>query len=378
MALDLLDIDLSGTTDASGNLTISRIPSPAYWCSLKVIAQVAGNAIWIVQVNGRAVDFGRGARTNLGPVLVQPRDQLTIQVLEGQQLSPVQIKLLGIIAPTVGELLLNLSQVPNTIALDVAAPQQLIGSVSGTANQVVGPINFPVPPGTQSIGYLVHSDSGNDTPRNIQILGHQSNNAYASGVVASNQGGAQWYPFAVTDLSVDVTLSTNLASPSQVDILASPLVAALDVEQAFGTVLKTVITDAGGTPLTVDSPAVGVSLLGVSLADANPPPWLAAQSVVEIRANVANGANLSLITGTAGLRVWLHDFFISTDTAVTALEWQEDAGGTAFGAMRSSVAGALAWGSFKGAPRTTGQGIRLNNFSGGAVTLFGHLTYTKA
>jgi hypothetical protein len=154
------------------------------------------------------------------------------------------------------------------------ANQTLVGNVKATAGNTVTPAPFAVPAGTQSIGYLVRSDSGNDTPQSVIIQGAQSKNDYTTAAPTSNIGGVNWYPFSVTDTAVSVTLHANAANPSSIDVLASPLAIAVDVTNPVGNLLKTVVTDAAtGTAIPIDNSGAAGASLQVSMVGANPASW---------------------------------------------------------------------------------------------------------
>jgi len=194
--------------------------------------------------------------------------------------------------------------------------QVVIGTVKGNANTTVGPTTIAVPAGTMSIGYLVRADAGNDTPRTVIILGHQSGNEYATVTPLSNIGGPQWFLFAASDTSVDVTLTTNVSNPSSIDVLASPLVEVLDIVQSFGTFVNAQLFSGSGAagPLTIDSPATGILLLGVSLADANPAPWQAAASSAGGTATPGALATDFTVIAAPGAGVATHLFDMVFDT----------------------------------------------------------------
>lgn len=197
--------------------------------------------------------------------------------------------------------------------------QVVIGTVKGGANTVVGPQNIAVPAGTMSIGYLVRSDAGNDTPRTVVISGHQAGSEYASSAPTSNIGGPQWFLFAASDTSIDVTLTTNASNPSAVDILASPLVEVLDIVQAFGTLANVALWSGTGAtgPLTIDNPSSGILLLGVSMAEAVPAPW---QAAATSRGGTATpgalATDFTVITAPgAGISLRLFDMVFDTNSA---------------------------------------------------------------
>jgi hypothetical protein len=201
--------------------------------------------------------------------------------------------------------------------------QVVIATVQGGANATVGPTNIAVPAGTMSIGYLVRSDAGNDTPQTVTIQGHQSKNVYASATPLGNTGGAQWFPFSASDTSVDVTLLTNASSPSAIDVLVSPLVEVLDMVQTFGSFINAQLWNGVGNvgALTVDNPSGNLRLLAVSMVEASPAPWQAAASSAPISA--APGAlntDFTIVAGVANTRIYLHAVYLQTNSGTSLWE----------------------------------------------------------
>lgn len=235
-----IDVDVSGTTDANGNLTLTQIANPSQFCNLKVIGQVGGTPVWVISVNGRAVTFGRGARVDLGPIFTQPRDQVGIQVIGAPAGTQLTAKLLGV-RGEMAEVIVNFSPAPNTIAVDVTGQSNVVGTMQAASAQTVGPTNFPIPVGTQSIGFLAYLTAGLSTPNDITIKGHVTGHAYVSitggdvgaGAASLSTQGPQWVSFDPTDTSVDVTMTAHVGLPGTIDILASPLLMAVDIRQIF-------------------------------------------------------------------------------------------------------------------------------------------------
>lgn len=140
--------------------------------------------------------------------------------------------------------------------------QTIIGTLSAGAGVSVGPTNFAVPTGTQSIGLLAHVNGSNNAPHLLSITGHDTGMPYVdligvdvgAGNSSISNGGPQWQPFGAGDHTVDCSMTAAAGNPAVVDILASPQVLAIDVFQAFNQNLDT-IGQPGGTPPLVGSVA---------------------------------------------------------------------------------------------------------------------------
>lgn len=218
--------------------------------------------------------------------------------------------------------------------------QTVIATLSVAAGQQTGFQTFPVPAGTQSIGYIVRSDGANVTPAVLAIIGVQSDNEYTGTTPPNDIGGAQWYPFAVTDTSVKLNLGAPAGGPSHVDFLASPLVLALDVQQSFGTVPTAALTDTAGNPITVDTPSNGSRLVGVSLADADPATWQVVNANGSIGSGGINaGTTLTVIAGGGALvRTRLRKVEFEVVAAANSIIQVECPAGTARAVVNGAVA----------------------------------------
>lgn len=217
--------------------------------------------------------------------------------------------------------------------------QTIVASLSVAAGQQTGFQTVSVPAGTQSIGYIVRSDGTNVTPSVLAIIGVQSDNEYTGTTPPNDIGGAQWYPFAVTDTQVQLNLGAPAGGPSHVDFLASPLVLALDVQQSFGTVPTAALTDSAGTPITIDTSSNGSRLVGVSLADANPATW----QVVNANGSIGTGginaaATLTVIpAGGANVRTRLRKVEFEVVAAASSVLQIECPAGTARAVVNGAV-----------------------------------------
>lgn len=159
--------------------------------------------------------------------------------------------------------------------------QNVLGTVAGGANSTAGPTSFAVPAGTMSIGYMVRNDQSRGTPQKVTIVGDQSNSTYVAEVPIGAIGGPIWVPFAASDTSVSVTVTTNASSASAVDVLASPNIEAVDVREP--------------TPAPWQSP----NLRPIRFAGTFPTTQATARE---------------LVFGSGAQRVWIFDLSLTWDT----------------------------------------------------------------
>lgn len=302
MALDVLDVDIGGTTDANGNLTLSQVPSPAYWCNLKVVAQVGGSPIWVVQKNQRAVTFGRGGRVDLGPILAQPRDQIAVQVIGAQASSALTGRLIGITGQ-LAEVIANFVPSPNTIALDTSSPAILLDRIDTAGGS--GTKFYPIPPGIQSVALAIDVDATNTSSQNrsvlpsfMQIRGYPSGDFYIGTPLTITATTFVWSLINPNDtkISVQWTSAVN-ALNTFIDVLVSPSDLAGRQQDTQGNLLT-------------------------SMANALPAPWQAAFTSVTTR--VAPGAlntDFTIASGVAGQRIYVHGVVVNTNAGGT---WEVD------------------------------------------------------
>lgn len=364
MALDVLDIDFSGTTDTGGNLSLQKIPSPAYWASLKVIAQVTGNAIWVIQVNGRAVTFGRGPRVDLGPILLQPKDTVTVQILSAQPMVTLTGKFLGVVAGTIGEILANFSQVPNTIAVDVSSPSLVLEHVQVAANGN-STTTVILPSGAQAIGWQLDGLAGDGQgPSSVSITGQQTGDLYDTWSFPFSAQILFAVPLGSVDTSFTVFVQARAAAACGVYVIAW--------SQAPVAPLPATVAAADGAQLTA-----------VSLQLANPALW---QAPNRLPVRVANGllagvANrVQLLAGVAGQTIRVFAATLAADAAAAAggfhlADGDPNAGGTTFDDFEQANAGGAQPHWYGGSPLATGNGLWL--WADAAITVRGSVSVSQ-
>lgn len=207
--------------------------------------------------------------------------------------------------------------------VNTLSPQTLVSNVSTTANHTVNPSNLAVPAGTQSIGYLIRSDAGNDTPQHVTIQGAQTAQDYTNASPPSDIGGVNWFPYSATDTAVNVSLTGALLSPSSIDVLASPLALAVDVTNPMGNLLDVVITNpTDGSPIPIVPPTGTSAALQVSEQNSSPAPWQAAATSAPLKATPgALNTDFTIRAGVVGKVIWLHDTVTNTNAGAS---WEVD------------------------------------------------------
>jgi hypothetical protein len=114
-------VPVTGTTDGNGAATLRiALPQSDEWHAGKIVLSTAAPASWAVTLGGSPVNFGEGRRVTLGPELMQPLDQLAVNVVAGPANAPIIGTLAGI-SGTMEEALAHYSPTSNTIAVNVAA-----------------------------------------------------------------------------------------------------------------------------------------------------------------------------------------------------------------------------------------------------------------
>lgn len=257
--------------------------------------------------------------------------------------------------------------------------QTLVGQLTGAAGATVGPQTLPVPAGTQSIGFYVRLDSGRSVPQEIIITGTQGQQNYVITTTPSTTGGAQWFPYAsASDSSVDVTMIAALGT-SAIDVLASPVVEAINIQETSGTRLPVTLFDpASGLAITTGaSPSGRGPSIGVSLFDATPAPWQAAAASTTIDgSSVANGATLTLVAAVAAQKVYVHAVDFKLNAAGNFLLDRSDGTRVAVGDASGVGAQAIDWDGH-GVAGAANTALRINNNSGASITLLGTVGYTQ-
>lgn len=354
MSLDVLDVDFSGTADAGGNVTILLNLNRTYWASARVVASTTGNAQWAVLVNARPVTFGRGARCDVGPVMLSPTDQITINVTNASAGAQVAGKIVGVTASTLQEALQQFRPAPNTIALDTASPGQVL-----VAQKTIVPgsqfvTGIQLQPGFHGLGFLT-SSAGVGTCQIQGITGEQTNASYLGRWIYAVEGFTViplLGPNPLLDTSVQLTVNNSGIANFQLWVFGI-----FDVEQ---------LPPENRTNLPI--PPVAAA-------------WQAAQSLARINVNVAGGGGTAtIVAANTNLRTYMHSYSLGQDGAnpVGLIGFQDTAGNPIADFAANGTRQQNATGSFSGFPTPAGTGVRVTNGGGAASFLVGYLTYTQA
>lgn len=184
-----LRVDLTGTTDASGNASIRvKLPVTGEWHDVKFALSTTGPAEWALLVSGTAITYGRGRRVTLGPELIQDGEQVTVTVTGGPVLAPI----IGSATGRSGDpdtITAQWGPQPNTIALDTSNPRQKlypdgvpIPVITNTPSVTIASggnatVRFTLPTGTVAVRILANA-SGIFFGYSLLVTGHQSGEQY--------------------------------------------------------------------------------------------------------------------------------------------------------------------------------------------------------
>lgn len=181
-----------------------------------------------------------------------------------------------------------------------SAGQQVIGTLAGGPGAGVGPNTIPVPGGTNSIGYLVRFDGGNQSPTLLTIQGAQSLDEYVNVVPPTSGAGPVWVPYARSDSQVLASIQCAAAGGSKVDILASPLVLTAGIFTAPGTSAQVELVDSLVRPITTYDVLSTLHLLGVAMTDADPSTWQQATAPILSSSQAVVAATYTTILAPVG------------------------------------------------------------------------------
>jgi hypothetical protein len=239
----------------------------------KIVLSTTGPAEWAVTLGGGAVNFGRGRRVVLGPELMQPMDQLAVTVSGGPPSAAILGSLNGV-SGTLDEVLAHFTPQSNTIAVDTSAVETVLGTVAVPAQNggaSVGPLNFPLPAGTQCVGLAWSAAGANNAPTIAVVSGHQTAIAYINLSALPNNSAVQAVIVDSRDTSIDVSFTGRSNVTSSIDVLAWSNQPAVFIEQAPGSTIsvdaRTLVpapwqaptTDAGILDATGTNPAILVA-----------------------------------------------------------------------------------------------------------------------
>lgn len=277
--------DITGTTDANGNATI-KVPLPftGAWYDVKFPLSISNPAEWAILVSGTPVTYGRGRRVTLGPELIQDGETVTINVTGG----PPSAAIIGSMNGKAGyaeEMLAAYSMSPNTIALDTATPEIVIGTLNA-AQALAAVQDLPLPPGTQAVGFVVNLNSPNVVPGQILIQGNTTKQFYVQAATFPSGQGVQTALVSISETSVRCSVSAPAGGPSSATFLAF---------------------------LTIPPPTSLIAL---------PAPWQAARGSIGLSSQPgALNTDFTIVSGIAGQIIYVHDVVVNTNAGQT---WEVD------------------------------------------------------
>jgi hypothetical protein len=137
--------------------------------------------------------------------------------------------------------------------------QTELGTVLAT-DPVIATKTFTVPAGTQAIGILV--DGAQAPVQLVSVVGVTSGNFYLNLTSVDNGEGPQWRSFSVVDTAVTVHLTAFAGQSALVHVLASPLLAAVDISTVVGEVIDVASATSGSTFVVDETHAFGWSVSG--------------------------------------------------------------------------------------------------------------------
>jgi hypothetical protein len=221
---------------------------------------------------------------------------------------------------------------------------------------------YSVPAGAVSIGMSTDFDATGTSTQNrfnaptfAEIAGQPSGAVYVDLTSSLVSPSVTWVLLDPNDRVVTVQY-TIVANPLNcfIDVFTSPLALAGQQEDLQGNLL-------------------------VSLANAFPAPWQAADHTVEVADALANGGTVTKIAGVPGFRIFVHTITLGFDAASAGNDLQILEGG-ATGTSRGRISAATVappaqdW---KGRTFAAGNGLTLKA-NGAALTPRGTIAYTVA
>jgi len=357
------------STDASGAATFDLgLEKTGDWRNVKVSLQTTGPAEWGLFSGGAPLTFGRGRRVTLGPELLEPQDQLQVQVSGG----PVSQPILGAVSGlggTMEEIVSGFNPAPNTIALDTSATRQKLFPVGVTpptnlitpsftvaSGGTSGALHFQLPAGTVAVRFLVTALGLLFTYR-LMVLGVQSVEQYYGDPAAP--GSSLTVPVPTLPLTIPVEIDwdsqiiVQIDAPTQnINVFVSALFAPEPPGQA-------------GAAQSVVAPS--------------PATWQAPNlAPILINTTVLAGGNVVILAAVAGQQVRIFSCSIGIDAAVAGAILLQDTTGANYHGFETS--GPLIPNPLVGlsAPLPVGVGVRLQNPLGANVTCRGSLVASQS
>jgi len=255
-----LRLDVTGTVDANGNLTIPvPLPVTGEWHNAKVTIGTTGPAEWAILVSGTVATYGRGRRVTLGPELVRDGETMTIVVSNAPPLAAILGAVLGK-SGWAEEILRDYAPQPNTIAMDTSTQPGSLGTVSSTSG-VSTTKAFILPVGTQSLAFTTTQTGGGALTGSAVLTFTDDDPVSPSLFFRQNpvvQNGWSWTrivtpPSGMVAVTLDMTGVGGAGGQFTTEVVALPYVSSLGV-----------VTDPGGSVALKPSNGNLIMATGVS------------------------------------------------------------------------------------------------------------------
>lgn len=354
-------VDVTGTTDASGNFSQTiRLDKTDEWRVLKVAIGTTGPAEWVLTTSGTPLTYGRGRRVTLGPELLQPFDTLTVSCTGG----PINAAISGSCTGMAGnesEVISVYTPAPNTIALDVAQPRrQLWPDGTALVNQK-GP-SFQVPAAVNTNATFTLPTGTTDVRIGSVLQGGGTGTFTTAIFLVGIQTGIRYFPKAGTGQPVGsrqpITIPVDVEYDTQVQVQVSPDgMHAMDVyvSALFGIEAVEVYVQ---EPMPVTFAQAGFQ--------STPALWQApAMRVFNFQAGVGT---IALLAGAAGQTIRIFsgvlDIFVAAAGAVVSLQ---DTTGDNLMQVRADIRSITPF-NFSGEPLANGGAGLQMVVSGGAAS----------
>jgi hypothetical protein len=372
-------VPFSGTADSKGNFTITLPGVRAiFWTCVKVIARVSvpASANWELDLNGAPADFANGPQMAIGPILVPPSSSLQIIGTGALAGSAIVGTVIGQEAADPADLSYTLA--PSTISVATfqltskLTPDYVVAANTSDSRVVT------ISPGMQVLSIFPTVSAGSGTVQ-ITVTGVQSGFIYFKANVGVAAGSVAAPLRILTDFSIDQSLTVVVDStiaghptnPVTIRITGGPnpvdLVTA-NIQDSLGFTINAILgRDAAN------------NVLLVSLSNANPAPWQAAQSSVPIASAIAAGNNIAGITAVAGKTIFLHTVNLNLDAASGGNDLRLYDGPVVNNVEIGRISGISTtpgYQDFKGRPLTISNGLSIQA-NGAAFTIRGTITFSQ-
>lgn len=235
--------------------------------------------------------------------------------------------------------------------------------------------NVAVPRGAQWLVIGVGTSSNITT---VIVNGATTGIAYASPIGVGSESLLYVRVHPSLDTAINITIGTASGSGS----------VSVSMSFGFGPTLLEIdrkipspvfIIDSALSIIDSDSSPTGSKRLGTSLANSLAPPWMQPlAAIVSLASALAGNGTVTLVAGTAGQKIYVHDVYYQSTGATTLLlqdaAGNRLAGGVAFAANTTAIPP----NDCKGRPCATGQALQIVNQTATATTLTGHTGYVKS